>query len=210
MSFSSPFPPSSANRGVCRVDVAKALFPYEDPIGRTVQIDTEFYVIVGQTAARDPTAAIGGSIDSQDFYFDVYVPLPTLKARIGDLLFSRSAGSREAEVVELSQITLSVDDARGGTDSVGLTVRVLPWVEIVLREAVTVPLPESRAQIADIFLDGLEPNAASALPAVWTEPEPVLADTGRPLIFYAVEDPAFPRIALTKSSGGASLSICPL
>jgi putative ABC transport system permease protein len=90
--------------------VAKALFPYEDPIGRTVQIDTDFYVIIGQTAARDPTAAIGGSLDSQDFNFDVYIPLPTLKARIGDLLYSRSAGSREAEVVELSQITVSVED----------------------------------------------------------------------------------------------------
>ena len=89
---------------------AKALFPFENPLGRTVQVDTDFYVIVGQTAARDPTAAIGGSLDSQDFNFDVYIPLRTLKARIGDMLFSRSAGSREAEIVELNQITLSVDD----------------------------------------------------------------------------------------------------
>jgi putative ABC transport system permease protein len=97
------------NVAVIADGVAGALFPYENPIGRTVQIDTEFYVIVGQTAARDPSAAIGGSLDSQDFNFDVYIPLPTLKARIGDLLFSRAAGSREAEVVELSQITLSID-----------------------------------------------------------------------------------------------------
>jgi putative ABC transport system permease protein len=98
------------NVAVIADGVAKALFPYEDPIGRSVQIDTEFYVIVGQTAARDPTAAIGGSLDSQDFNFDVYIPLPTLKARLGDMLFSRSAGSREAEVVELNQITVSVED----------------------------------------------------------------------------------------------------
>ena len=57
---------------------ARALFAYEDPIGKAVRIDSNFYVVVGQTAERDPSAAIGGSLSAQDYNLDVYMPLSTL------------------------------------------------------------------------------------------------------------------------------------
>ncbi len=95
---------------VLAADTARRLFPYHNPIGRSIQIDTNFYVVVGVTAARDPTAAIGGSLDSQDFNRDVYMPLETLRARIGDMVFTSRSGSREGEVVELSQITVTMPD----------------------------------------------------------------------------------------------------
>ncbi len=41
---------------------------------------------------------------------DVYIPLETLRARIGDMVLTSRSGSREGEVVELSQITVSVAD----------------------------------------------------------------------------------------------------
>ena len=47
-------------------ETAKQLFPYEDPIGRAVKIETDFYVIIGQTASRLPSAAIGGSLEGRD------------------------------------------------------------------------------------------------------------------------------------------------
>ena len=65
---------------------------------------------MGETERRDPTAAIGGSLDSQDYNMDVYIPLETLRARIGDMVLTSRSGSREGEVVELSQITVSVAD----------------------------------------------------------------------------------------------------
>ncbi|MEZ6116859.1 MAG: FtsX-like permease family protein [Pirellulaceae bacterium] len=86
------------------------MFGFENPLGKSIQIDSDFYVVVGQTLSRDPTAAIGGSLDSQDFNNDVYIPLETLRARIGDMVFTSRSGSREGEVVQLSQITLGVDD----------------------------------------------------------------------------------------------------
>ncbi len=87
---------------------AEKLFGFENPIGKSVQIDRDFYTVVGETARRDPTAAIGGSLDSQDYNMDVYIPLETLRARIGDMVLTSRSGSREGEVVELSQITVSV------------------------------------------------------------------------------------------------------
>ncbi|OHB76429.1 MAG: ABC transporter substrate-binding protein, partial [Planctomycetes bacterium RBG_16_64_10] len=96
------------NVAVLAAHTARNLFSYQDPIGKSIQIDTDFYVVVGQTAERDPTAAIGGSLDSQDYNLDVYIPLQTLRWRIGDMIFTSRSGSREGEIVQLSQITLSL------------------------------------------------------------------------------------------------------
>ena len=93
---------------VLAAETARTLFPYENPIGRSAQIDSDFYVIVGTTLSRDPTAAIGGSLDSQEYNLDIYIPLETLRARIGDMVFTSRSGSREGEIVQLSQITVSL------------------------------------------------------------------------------------------------------
>jgi len=95
---------------VLAATAAGELFPLENPIGKSIQIDRDFYVVVGQTAKRDPTAAIGGSLDSQDYNLDVYIPLKTQRWRIGDMVFTSRSGSREGEIVQLSQITLTVAD----------------------------------------------------------------------------------------------------
>jgi putative ABC transport system permease protein len=89
---------------------AKILFPYENPIGRFIQIDKEFYVIVGQTEDKTPAGGIGGSLAAKDYNLDVYIPLTTLRWRIGDFVMTSRAGSREGEVVQLSQITVTVND----------------------------------------------------------------------------------------------------
>ncbi len=91
-------------------DTARQLFPYQDPIGEFIQIDDEFYTVIGQTESKTPTAGIGGSLTAQDFNSDIYIPLTTLRWRIGDMVITSRAGSREGEQVELSQITVTVRD----------------------------------------------------------------------------------------------------
>ena len=102
------------NVAVIGDDTAKKLFPYEDPIGKTVRIvnpnSSDFYTIVGQTASREPSAAIGGSLAGRDYNLDVYIPLSTFRARIGDQYINIGSGTREGEIVELSQITVTVGD----------------------------------------------------------------------------------------------------
>lgn len=99
---------SIANVAVIGADAARILFPSEDPIGRSVQIGREFYVVIGTTKSRNPSAGIGGSLDAQDFNQDVYIPLETFRQRIGDTVVIARTGSRSAENVQLSQITLKV------------------------------------------------------------------------------------------------------
>jgi putative ABC transport system permease protein len=105
-------------------ETAGQLFPYEDPIGKTIQIDQDFYVIVGQTRNRTASGNIGGSFSGQDYNKDVYIPLETLRARIGDQVFTSKAGSREGEIVQLSQITLTVGDIAEVDDTADV-VRIL-------------------------------------------------------------------------------------
>jgi putative ABC transport system permease protein len=100
------------NHCVLAARVAERLFPFEDPLDRTVYVQdhNDYYRVVGVLKERDPTAAIGGSLDAQDFSKDVYVPITTMRNRIGDAIVVRRSGAREGEKVELNQITLRVDD----------------------------------------------------------------------------------------------------
>jgi putative ABC transport system permease protein len=91
-------------------ETAKRLFPGENPMGQHVLIADNFFSVVGVTQARDPSAAIGGSLDSRDYNVDAYIPLATWETHIGDQNRSLGSGTFSAEEVELSQITLTVRD----------------------------------------------------------------------------------------------------
>ncbi len=88
--------------------VAERLFPYEEPLGKRVNVpeSSDKYKIVGVLETRNPSAAIGGSLDSQDYSSDVYIPIATLRKRIGDTIVTRRSGQFQTEIMELNQITL--------------------------------------------------------------------------------------------------------
>ncbi|TWU40477.1 ABC transporter permease [Novipirellula artificiosorum] len=89
-------------------ETAKKLFPYQDPIGKSVWLGDDLYVVIGQTQPRDAAAAIGGSLDARDFNRDAYIPLETLRIHIGDQVMTQVGGNRQGEIVQLSQITVAV------------------------------------------------------------------------------------------------------
>jgi putative ABC transport system permease protein len=96
------------NVAVLAHHVAQKLFQYENPIGQAIQIDRDFYVVVGVTQPRTATAAIGGSFSGQDYNLDVYIPLDTFRSRIGDVVITSRTGATSGEDVQLSQITVTV------------------------------------------------------------------------------------------------------
>tara|TARA_Y100000588_G_scaffold30784_2_gene29987 strand:- start:4043 stop:5365 length:1323 start_codon:yes stop_codon:yes gene_type:complete len=92
---------------------AEKFFPLLDPVGQTIRIRDIPYRVVGLMKARLPMAGIAGSLDSQDFGDDVYIPVTTFWRRIGDRTLTIAAGQRSGQEVELSQITFqvrSIDD----------------------------------------------------------------------------------------------------
>jgi len=97
------------NVAVLAAMTADKLFPFDDPIGQAVVLNNQEFIVVGILKDRMPTGGTGGSQAAEDFNSDVYIPLTTSRRRFGDVIFQRSTGSRGAERVELSQVTLTID-----------------------------------------------------------------------------------------------------
>ena len=93
---------------VISYELAKQLVPLNSAVGIVIRIRSSPYRVVGVMKKRGMMAAVGSSLEAQDFSDDVYVPITTFWRRIGDWTMERSAGTRTNEVVELSQITFRV------------------------------------------------------------------------------------------------------
>ena len=102
----------SSKDNVCVLshELGARLFPIGSGLGKIVRVRDTPYRIVGILKSRGVTAAVGSSLDSQDFTDDIYIPLTAFWQRIGDWTMERSAGARINEQVELSQITFRVNN----------------------------------------------------------------------------------------------------
>ncbi len=133
----------SRYHNVCVIgsELAEELFPYENPLQKTVRVGANhFYRIVGVTQYRSPTGGAGSSLSAEDYNRDVYIPVTTDRARFGEMIIYETSGSQSVERIELSQITVQIDDR----DNVRKAARV---IEDVLKAyhtkedyAVTIPL----------------------------------------------------------------------
>ncbi len=108
---------------------AKRLFPLSNPIGKKVGVQSDVYTVIGQTKPRAAAAAIGGSLEARDYAYDAYIPLKTFEQRVGDQIMTRQGEgfNFRGEIVELTQITLTVDDI----ETVDATAAI---VELLLKE----------------------------------------------------------------------------
>ena len=113
---------------VIAAQLASKLFPSEDPLNKQIFLPEkkEYYRIVGVLKHRNATAAIGGSLAAQDFSLDIYIPITTMRLRMGDQETKRTGGSFSIKQFELSQITVQV----GKSDDVPRTAKL---VEATLR-----------------------------------------------------------------------------
>lgn len=130
------------NHCVLAAEVADVLFPFEDPLGRSIYLleHSDYYVVVGIMKPRVATAAVGGSLAAQDFSSDVYIPITTMRQRIGDLVVTRRSGSFEGEQLQLNQITLRVDHISNVERTAELVKLSLASHESSRDVAVVVPL----------------------------------------------------------------------
>ena len=119
-------------------ETAKTLFPYENPIGRSIMIDSDFYLIVGETDFRVESAGIGGSLSAQQFNNDIYIPLETLRYRIGDLIQYRPTAF-EGENVQLSQVTVKVRTNEDVDSSAAMIEEIMKRSHPIKDYAITVP-----------------------------------------------------------------------
>ncbi len=102
---------------------------------------SEYYRVIGQTKPRNASAAIGGSLDSREYNLDAYIPIETLRARVGDLVMKRAGSGFNftGEQVELSQITVSVDRIEDVDETAGAIRFLLQKYDEAEDYAVVVP-----------------------------------------------------------------------
>lgn len=102
------------NENVCvlTVGLAQRLFPYQDPLEQSIKVDAFYYRVVGLVRERNlpEHRTQSGSMEGEPLDNNVYIPLSTSRTRFGEVLIRRSAGSYEAEKVELHQITVQMND----------------------------------------------------------------------------------------------------
>ncbi|MSR32826.1 MAG: FtsX-like permease family protein [Gemmataceae bacterium] len=130
------------NVAVLGSKLASRLFSFEDPIGKEIQLGTFYYRVVGILKEHSQ----GGSIGSEDPNLDVIIPMNTAKVRFGEKIFQRTSGSRSAEKVDISQITLSVTDIDKVRPTGDIIRRIL---ETHTKQDFTVSIPLDRLEEAE-------------------------------------------------------------
>jgi putative ABC transport system permease protein len=120
---------------------AKRLFPFENPIGQKVRVESDVYTVIGQTKPRGASAAIGGSLEARDYSYDAYIPLETFRLRVGDQIMTRTGEgfNFQGEIIELTQITLTIADIAMVDETVAILERLLTKYHDQEDYAVVVP-----------------------------------------------------------------------
>ncbi len=93
---------------VIMAPLARSLFGYENPLGKTVRIGGEPLVVVGMLS-RLPQALVGEGAEATD---SVIIPRTTGMDRFGELIVEARTGSRTFERVEISRIILQMEEEK--------------------------------------------------------------------------------------------------
>ena len=89
---------AALNHVVVSSEVAQALFPDEDPVGKSVKVGTDYFTVVGVVK------------QAKNLKDNVYMPLITCKLRFGERIIDNRPGRVETVKTQLSRLILEVRD----------------------------------------------------------------------------------------------------
>lgn len=109
---------SKRNLRVCVLgaDVAKSLFPVQDPLHKMVKLQDDWFEVIGVMESKTLFTETVGELASRNLNQDVFVPLPTLLQR-----FTR----KNKLSSEISQITVKVKETDELIQSAGIIRRII-------------------------------------------------------------------------------------
>jgi putative ABC transport system permease protein len=88
-------------------EIARELFPFEDPLNNTLKIDDKAFRIVGVLAPVGLSGGAGAALVGRDLNFDVHVPITAATTMFGDRVFKRTSGNFQAAEIQISEIYLT-------------------------------------------------------------------------------------------------------
>ncbi len=122
-------------------EAAAALFPLEEPLGKTVRVDEDrYFTVIGVTLPANSAPGMGSSMPAQDYNRDVYIPFSTDQRRFGEIISFDRNGGQLPEIVEISQINLGVDHMRNVKQTAQHVRDILNEYHTSEDTAMTVPL----------------------------------------------------------------------
>ncbi|MHC4260921.1 MAG: ABC transporter permease [Planctomycetota bacterium] len=98
-------------KNVCVIgsEIARRLYPVDDPLGQQIKIGGDYFKVVGVLAPRvrfgDDKPKAGEEVTGE-----VFMPLATAMQYYGDMIVRMRAGSFDREQVDLHEIVVGVDD----------------------------------------------------------------------------------------------------
>jgi len=92
---------------VIGAEIANQFFPLEDPLGKTLRIDTKPFTVIGVLAPVGFAGGAGAALIGRDINFDIHVPLTVAREHFGDLVVRGSSGSMQANATEVSEIFIA-------------------------------------------------------------------------------------------------------
>ena len=100
-----------ANVIVLSDEVAQVLFPIDNPIGKSVRIDSDYYNVVGIMESEgfsnlgQNQAGSSNAAPSR-----IFLPITSSRTRFGETTTRQTAGGQESETVELHEAIIQVED----------------------------------------------------------------------------------------------------
>lgn len=101
---------------VLGASIAKSLFLFEDPVGKSVKIDDQWFEVIGVMENKSLFTETVGELASRDLNNDIYVPLSTFQKRFEKKNILQS---------ELKQITIKVKNSENLVDIAELARKVI-------------------------------------------------------------------------------------
>ncbi len=85
-------------------EVARSLFPFDDPLGETFRIDDKLLRVIGVLSPVGLSGGAGGALVGRDLNLDVHLPITTAQMVFGDLVVRSDGGSRDITEVQVHEI----------------------------------------------------------------------------------------------------------
>ncbi len=89
-------------------EVARSLFPDDDPLDNTFRIDQQAVRVVGLLEPIGLSGGAGAALVGRDMNFDVHIPITTAKRVFGDVVVRRESGSFSGSEVHVEEIFVAL------------------------------------------------------------------------------------------------------
>ncbi len=101
---------------VLGADVEKNLFPVQDPIGKKVKLDDQWFEVVGVMGTKSLFTETVGELASRNLNQDIYIPLSS---------FLRRFDKEQQLASEINQLTIKIDDSQNLLESAAVVRRIV-------------------------------------------------------------------------------------